>query len=981
MKTLFPVLLMTFSLGIPTILKAQQLNEETRQRIGTYLSNQAAKAYAIGKIRIDSSAIEKKTVKLYASDNLSYLSWSAGNTRQLYQAVSDLLPEDLQNKKIEIYTDNHSLSQLITGSKKQSRNQQSKEKPLVSPVSRVFTPEKGLNKRHIALWQSHGYYFEPKLDRWEWQRARIFETVEDLYTQSYVLPFLVPMLENAGANVLIPRERDFQYNEIIVDNDKSTGNSDYNETEGRLQWQTGKGNGFAQLKSSYRDTENPFSEGSFRQITTTKSPKEEAFATWIPNIPEAGRYAVYVSYQTLPNSTDDALYTIHHRGGESQFKVNQKMGGGTWLYLGHFSFDEGKNSDMKITLSNRSQRPGRIVTADAIKIGGGMGNIARKSQNPSHSEYSQYTTSNYPRFTEASRYWLQWAGMPDSIYTPSANKEDYTDDYRSRARWVNYISGGSRCNPDQQGLNIPVDMAFAFHTDAGTTMDDSIIGTLGIFSTKGDPFYKSDRYLSRDLTDRIMSNIVNDIRTQYEPQWQRRGMWNKQYNEAYVPRVPTMLLELLSHQNFADMRYGLDPEFRFTVSRAIYKGMLRFMAQQYHTDYIVQPLPVNHFNIQFVNDNNVELQWTPVNDPLEPTAVPDGYIVYTRVGEADFDNGTLVNAPRFVAPQQKGVAYSYKITAINKGGESFPSEILSAYKAPQEKGIVMIINGFDRISAPASFVADKRAGFSDRQDFGVPYLYDISHIGSQHEFRREIPWMDDDAAGFGASWANYEKEVIAGNTFDYPALHGQSIAAAGYSYVSASDEAVMDKMLDLTRYKNLDLIMGKEREVEKSRSTGRTDFKTFPVPLQLAIAAYCNQGGHILVSGAHIASDLWDKPHADSTDINFARNVLRYQWRTDQAAITGKVKSVPSPFAQFEGEYQFSNTPNKQIYHVESPDAIEPVGKNGFTVFRYAENNLSAGVAAKGSYNTCILGFPFETITSSNERHKLMAEILQFLNH
>ena len=80
--------------------------------------------------------------------------------------------------------------------------------------------------------------------------------------------------------------------------------------------------------------------------------------------------------------------------------------------------------------------------------------------------------------------------------------------------------------------------------------------------------------LSHDLTDLIQSNIVRDVRTLYEPQWTRRGKWNQSYYEARVPRVPTMLLELLSHQNFADMRYGLDPRFRFTVSRAIYKGML-----------------------------------------------------------------------------------------------------------------------------------------------------------------------------------------------------------------------------------------------------------------------------------------------------------------------------------------------------------------------------------------------------------------------
>ena len=66
----------------------------------------------------------------------------------------------------------------------------------------------------------------------------------------------------------------------------------------------------------------------------------------------------------------------------------------------------------------------------------------------------------------------------------------------------------------------------------------------------------------------------------------------------------------------------------------------------------------------------------------------------------------------------------------------------------------------------------------------MPDRQDISFIGSQYEFRRPTPYADDDAAGFGASRADYEKEVIAGNTFDYPALHGRSIVSAGYSFVS-----------------------------------------------------------------------------------------------------------------------------------------------------------------------------------------------------
>lgn len=69
------------------------------------------------------------------------------------------------------------------------------------------------------------------------------------------------------------------------------------------------------------------------------------------------------------------------------------MGGGTWIFLGYFTFDKG--SDHKITLSNRSKHAGRIVTADAVKIGGGMGNIARLP----HPEGYEKIMSKAPRIS------------------------------------------------------------------------------------------------------------------------------------------------------------------------------------------------------------------------------------------------------------------------------------------------------------------------------------------------------------------------------------------------------------------------------------------------------------------------------------------------------------------------------------------------------------------------------------------------------
>ena len=91
-------------------------------------------------------------------------------------------------------------------------------------------------------------------------------------------------------------------------------------------------------------------------------------------------------------------------------------------------------------------------------------------------------------------------------------------------------------------------------------METSIIGTLGIYDTQayhGRFADGSSRVANRGLCDLVQSSIVHDIRSLFEPKWSRRGMWDQRYFEAWTPRVPAMLLELLSHENFADMRYGM----------------------------------------------------------------------------------------------------------------------------------------------------------------------------------------------------------------------------------------------------------------------------------------------------------------------------------------------------------------------------------------------------------------------------------------
>ncbi|CUN33329.1 hypothetical protein [Parabacteroides distasonis] len=940
-----------------------QDSESLKKQLDQKLNSFARQYVSSRTIKIDSILIQKKKVTLFTNEALEDIPFREYNVSELYASIAPLFPNA---SKIVILTRGTDIESLIPEydrkgrpNKKRLYSIKESKYPLTRSLSSPHEIKNGLQNRHIALWQSHGLYYAQTAHRWEWQRARMFGTVEDLFTQSFVLPYLTPMLENAGATILIPRERDTQIHEIIIDNDRSTPGSEYKELDGEKAWSDGEKAGFGHIQATYTNGENPFTQGTYRQTVTQRKGKE-SLIEWIPEIPESGNYAVYASYQSFPNSTEQALYTIHHAGGETTIAVNQTMGGGTWIYLGNFKFTAHEQAHERIVLTNQSNKSGKIITADAIKIGGGMGNIARS---PLESPYPiEAETSGYPRFTEAARYWLQWAGMPDSIYSKSAFHNDYQDDIYARPRWVNYL---------KEQTHIPIDMAFAFHSDAGTTPDDSIIGTLGIYMSKSnDGIYtnRKSREIARDLTDMIQTQILSDVRKVYNPQWSRRGMWNQSYIEARIPDVPTMLLELLSHQNFADMRYGLDPRFRFLICRAIYKGMLRYICFQNKQEPIVQPLPPDRLYTELVETNKVRIGWKAVQDTLEESASPTAYILYSRKDSGGFDNGTLVKGEEIILPIETGIIHSYKVAAVNKGGISFPSEIVSVYRSPkgEKDKTVLIVNGFDRISGPASFesAADSLAGFLYAVDRGVPYLNDIAFIGDQFEFRRSATWNSNDNNGHGDSYNNYAGQVIAGNTFDYPFIHGQAMAETGYSFVSCSHKSLAEGVVKPDTYPIIDLILGKQRQPVIT-----------PV-LQDTLRGYLAQGGNLLVSGTNLFSDSW----GNAQDRTFVEEVLKGKLASRNASKEGIVNSCASPYGYINGRYTFRTRPNPICYSIESVDGVLPTDKLAHTILRYPENNIGAGIVYEGKYRTCSLGFPFEALQTPSERNRLMESILRFFS-
>jgi len=973
---------------------AQDIDKNVEERLKNFFENYTCSTAQIGKTNLSSFKIDydAKKLDIYASESFAYQPFLPEIVEGIYRHISQILPGPVCYFKTTVYSDGKSIEELIPNIYRKRKKDKSrlsgdidyKGTPWVNNISHPIDISRGLQNRHIALWQSHGKYFKNGNGnetingdgngagrgngskngsgdgKWLWQRPRLFCTSEDLFTQSIVIPYLIPMLENAGANVFTPRERDIQKNEVIVDNDNKQSESLYIEVKNRKRyWNTSDIAGFAQRKSSYQDGENPFKDGTIRYIKT-ENKKNKAFAEWVPNIPEEGEYAVYVSYQTLPESVSDAKYTVIHKGGATEFTVNQKIGGGTWVYLGTFSFDKGSNDYGMVILSNESKEKG-VVCADAVRFGGGMGNISRGG-----------TLSGLPRYLEGARYYAQWSGMPYYIYGDEKRINDYADDINTRSRMINYLSGGSVYNPKEKGVGIPFEMTMALHSDAGYTSNGTTIGSLGVYTTdyNDSKLYSGiSRYASRDLTDIMITQLKLDINSQFDIQWNRRGMWDKNYSETRLPAVPSAILEFLSHQNFTDMTFGHDPNFKFAVGRSIYKSILRFVTSQHDEECVVQPLPVSHFAIKFgKKKNTVNLSWKPVEDPLESSAKPHSYIVYTRIGNFGFDNGVVVEGTSYTAKIEPELIYSFKVTAVNKGGESFPSEILSAYKAKKEKERVLIINGFDRISGPAIVNNPDSAGFDLRKDPGVSYKYNISYCGYQTGFDRKNAGKETQG-GLGYSSSELEGLKIAGNTFDYAFIHGKAIQATpGFSFVSCSNEAVESGQIKLNDYKIIDYILGLQKEDSTTIKLINKRYKTFTPKMKELITRYCHKGGNIMVSGSYVGSDM-----SSNEDRGFTEDVLKYSFESSvQNRISGNIFGLGRTFT-------IPREMNEKIYSVPSPDCIVPVS-NAFPVFKYVDENRSAGTAYKGDYRTFIMGFPFETIDTDTHRAEIMAGILQFLN-
>lgn len=785
-----------------------------------------------------------------------------------------------------------------------------------------------LSGKAVVLNPGHGWFDDHNLSpsRWRVQRSKMHENLEDYGNAETIMHYLVPMLLNTGARVQSVREIDAQTNMVIVDN--GDGSPRYVESG---SWLASTANGFAQKTgASWNGRVNPFGNASATRYASVTNGSPTATATYTPNIPAAGYYNVYISYSSGSNRTTQAHWQVHHSGGVTDFRINQRRDGATWVLLGNFYFEAGTAG--KVVVLNDAP-DGSVVTCDAVRFGGGMGDVARRTNGVSGKARWQEEACNY----------LQYTGMMASTLMSGDNFSGLDDEqlgWGNRPQYAQWEQAR-----DSEGNNV---VYVGWHTNASAS-SVCLNGADNNGTGRGISSYRdvnADATAGTvDLTAKCHAAVVDNIKKFVSASFNDRGIVaSNNYGECSqgnLGSVSGFFFEGLFHDNTADMALYKDPKFRHAVARGIVQGII-----SHYGGSVFPPEPPTHLSVRNLGNGQVRIEWQrgPERTATLPYGSPaTGFRVYRSRNGYGFDNGTDVgNVTNHTITAAPGELIFIRVAALNSAGVSLPTETLAVRVSGSGGSPILIVNG------------------SDRYDRFIPRLVPAVN-GCQDNLVRLM-----DPRTF--------------QSFNYSIQHGKAIAAAGFAFDSCADECIEQGLISLNSYQAVDWIGAQEAEADTGDAVDDTALKPAE---RTALRNFLNAGGRLFMSNSELAWDF-DRSSGPTTDErDFLHNYMKAAYSADDAN-TYQARGSGGIFEGI-GNFSFDNGTGP-TYEVRFPDVLVPSGgavacmsyvggTGGTAAVQYAGPFDSSGVEGRVVY----MGFGFETILSESIRNEVMARVLNFL--
>jgi len=474
--------------------------------------------------------------------------------------------------------------------------------------------------------------------RWKWSLCGSCEgIVEDLYNLEICSDHLVPLLRQAGAEVLVAREFDRQEQEVLVDD----GDPGYREVG---PWRAGTTVGLGW-------------NGGYRTLLAS----EGGSASFSLLVPREGDYWVQARWAAGTNRCGAVTYRFFHGDQVQDFVVDQRRNGSTWVHLARLHLPQGV-----ATMTVESPEGGNCyVIADAVRLGGGTAAV-----------------SGLPWWQMSARDWLTWDAHP--------GLSEYGD-VTVRPAYAEAMDG-------QVYLSMHANAGGTSTTSGTSTYRFNCL--TGVQWAPLDPAQCDDPPGSAALQAAVQRRIVQDLRVGWDPAWQDDGRLVANFGELReLADIPGVLVESAFFDGtetppggrYPDNRSLHDPRFRYLLARAYVRAVVETFAAGADLPPADGP---DHLALRQVAPGVLRASWDAVEGAR-------GYRVYVARGGRVFDSGTLTEERFLDLPAEEGgEPLVVRVTALNAGGESRASGAVAA-RAGSGGGPapVLLVDAYDRQDA------------------------------------------------------------------------------------------------------------------------------------------------------------------------------------------------------------------------------------------------------------------------------------------
>ena len=520
-----------------------------------------------------------------------------------------------------------------------------------------FPHGQALRGRTIAISPGHGYIYYDSLGRYATQRGLIRwndcgdcrGVIEDFETHEVVVDHLVPLLEGAGARVVLVRDRSRSSVGVIVDD----GDGDYRETgAGFIDGTSAGGHG-----GDYRATDD-----------------RSASVEWTVAAPESGPQLLSTWFVAGANRRLAAELEVDLAGHVLRYAIDLRSHGRRWAPIGVFDLDAA--TTVTVRLRHGTKGPdGRFIVADAVRLGAGV-----------HS-------TGHP--------WWQMGAKPFAQYQSAPSGVLSRGDVTIRPRYAEFYGADVYLSVHSNASGQPNSTA------AGTSTYRYSCGRFDNH-TSDPPAADCDDPLGSDrLQQLVHDGMVNRLRAEWDPNWRDRGTRVANFGEVReLDGIPGALVESAFHDNvrlpdgsnlkMTDNQSLHDPRWRDIVAYGMYEGLSEFLVG---AGPLLAP-PPEAVLARRIDATSVEVTFVAVPEAMS-------YRVYTAQGRRVFDQGSIARGTAIaVDGLDPEVPAFFKVSSLHAAGEGLSSAIVTA-RPSARRAQILIVDAFQRRDAWTS-VQDNR---------------------------------------------------------------------------------------------------------------------------------------------------------------------------------------------------------------------------------------------------------------------------------